>query len=76
MIPEMTKLEAILREADGLSPTERQQLAHLLLAQDSGNGADHELAVGQRGLVAWTESTQHEDWSTYYPPGLTNGSRA
>jgi hypothetical protein len=71
----MTKLEAILEQANGLSPVEREQLLHLLSAQAFGHGVDDEAAVGKRGLAAWTESTQAEDWSMFYPDALRNGGR-
>lgn len=71
----MTKLEAILEQASALSPVERGQLLRLLSAQTFGEGADDEAAVGERGLAAWTESTQGEDWSTFYPATLRNGGR-
>ena len=69
----MTKLEAILEQASGLSPVERGQLLRLLSAQTFGDGADDEAAVGKRGLAAWTESTHGEDWCTFYPDTLRNG---
>lgn len=72
----MTKLEAILRETDQLSPIEVQQLVKLLLARIPENGNDHESEVGQRGLSAWTESTQTEDWSEFYPPDFTSGPKS
>lgn len=72
----MTKLEAILEQASGLSRAEREQLLRLLCAQAFGDDADDGVAVGMRGLTAWTESTQGEDWSAFYPEGLGNGGRA
>lgn len=71
----MTKLEVILEQANGLSPSEREQLLRLLSAQAFGNDADDEAAVGMRGLAAWTLSTQDEDWSMFYPDALRNGGR-
>lgn len=29
-----------------------------------------EVAMGQRGLAAWTESTADESWSDFYPDTL------
>ena len=72
----MTKLEAILEQANGLSPVEREQLLHRLSAQAFGESVDDEAAVGKRGLTAWTESTQDEDWSMFYPDTLRNGWKA
>lgn len=72
----MTKLESILEQAGGLSPDERGQLLRLLSAQTFDDRADGETTVGKRGLSAWTESTQAEDWSKYYPDALRNGGRA
>ena len=71
----MTKLEAILEQANGLSPIEREQLLQLLSAQAFGDGVDDEPGVGKRGVVALTESTRGEDWSTFYPDPLRNGAR-
>ena len=72
----MTKLEAILEQANGLSPVQREQLVRLLSAQAFAQGGDDEAGAGKRGLVAWTESTQDEDWSMFYPDTLRNGGRA
>lgn len=72
----MTKLEAILKQTDGLSPDQREQLVHLLSAQAFSQGGDDKAAIGKRGLAAWTESTQDEDWSMFYPDALRNGGRA
>ncbi len=72
----MTKLEAILEQANRLSPVEREQVLHLLSVQAFGNSVDDDAAVGNRGLAAWTESTQAEDWSMFYPDALRNGGRS
>jgi hypothetical protein len=72
----MTKLEAILEQANGLSSVQREQLVRLLSAEAFSQGGDDEAAVGKRGLATWTESTQDEDWSMYYPDTLRNGGRA
>jgi len=72
----MTKLEIVLEQANGLSTVEREQLLHLLSAQAFGESVDDDAAVGTRGLAAWTESTQDEDWSMFYPDTLRNGGRA
>jgi hypothetical protein len=66
----MTKLEAILKEADSLSAGERAHLVAVLLQQAGGDGQADDVAVGQRGLAAWTESARHEDWSALYPDAL------
>lgn len=71
----MTKLETILEQASVLSPVEREQLLYLLTAQTSGDAAQDEIALGNRGLAAWTESAQGEDWSMFYPDALRNGGR-
>ncbi len=68
----MTKVEAILEQAHGLSPGEREQLLRLLAAQAFRECADDDAAVGKRGLAAWTESTQGENWSTFYPDTRRN----
>ena len=49
----MTKVEAILQQANGLSPAERK-----------------------RGLAAWSEATQAEDWSMFNPDTHRNGGRS
>jgi len=72
----MTKLEAILEQTNGLSTVEREQLLHLLSTQAFGESVDDDAAVGKHGLTAWTESTQDEDWSMFYPDTLRNGGRA
>lgn len=69
----VTKVEAILQQAHNLSPAEREELVHCLAAQIFGGCADDEASVGRRGLAAWTESVQAEDWSMYYPDSLRNG---
>jgi hypothetical protein len=72
----MTKLEAILEQANGLSPVEREQLLHRLSAKAFGDSVDDEASVGMRGLAMWTESARDEDWSMFYPDTLRNGGRA
>lgn len=72
---DMTRLEAILERAKGLSAVERAQLLHELTANVAEAHPDDEIAVGQRGLAAWTESTRSEDWSKYYPDSLRTGER-
>ena len=74
--PDMTKVEAILEQTNGLTPPERKELLRMLAAQTFGHSADGEAAVGQRGLAAWAESTRGEDWSMYYPDSLGNGGRS
>ncbi|MBI3836137.1 MAG: hypothetical protein HY287_17585 [Planctomycetes bacterium] len=69
----MTKLEAILEQAKGLSRFELEDLLRELSAYALDNRADDEADVGKRGLNAWTESTKGEDWSAYYPDSLRNG---
>jgi len=72
----MTKLEAILEQANGLSAVQREQLVRLLSAQAFAQGGDDEAAAGKRGLAVWTASTKGEDWSMFYPDTLRNGGRA
>jgi hypothetical protein len=69
----MTKLEAILKDADELSQGEFERLVNLLLARVRDRDEDDEIALGRRGLAAWTESAQGEDWSGFYPDSLKNG---
>ena len=66
----MTPLEAILKEVDSLSVGERAQLVQLLLAATQGDPEADEVAAGQRGLAAWTESSRNESWSDFYPDSL------
>jgi len=72
----MTKVEAILEQANGLSPAEREELLRRLAAQAFGASAEDDDAVGNRGLAAWTESTRGEEWAMFYPDTLRNGGRA
>jgi hypothetical protein len=70
----MTKLDAILRDARMLSPDERVRLLAAMIEESAGEAdADLDHAAGQRGLTAWTESVQGEDWSPFYPEGMGNG---
>ncbi|MEE9295099.1 MAG: hypothetical protein V3W34_09105 [Phycisphaerae bacterium] len=66
----MTSLEAILKEVDCLSVGARAQLVQILLAEMERNAEADEVATGQRGLAAWTESTANESWSDFYPDTL------
>lgn len=68
----MTKLERILNEARTLTPAELTQLLDKLRRETLCVPADVDDA-GERGLLAWTDSTRDEDWSAYYPPALRNG---
>jgi hypothetical protein len=70
----MAKLEAIIFEqANRLSPVERELLCRHLSAQAYSDVAEDEGGVGKRGLAAWTESIQGEDWSMFYPDALRSG---
>ena len=69
----MTKLEAILKKAQSLSANERAELVAVLLQQAACDAETDEMATGQRGLAAWTESTQNESWAEFYPESLRNG---
>lgn len=68
----MASLESILLDARSLSASERTKLIEKLLGQAAGDIEADEVAIGQRGLAAWTQSTQGEDWEAYYPPALRN----
>ncbi len=68
----MIDLEAILKEAGALSPAERSRLIVLLMEQTGQEHLADEIAVGCRGLAAWTESTSDESWSEFYPEVLRN----
>ncbi len=72
----MTKLEVILEQANGLSPSEREELLRLLSTHGFSDDTEEEAAVGRRGLAAWTQSTQVENWSMFYPDALRNGGRS
>jgi hypothetical protein len=70
----MTRLEAILNDARGLSADELAKLlAALLLEQSPSSAEGDERLTGERGLAAWTESMRGEDWSEFYPASLRNG---
>ena len=69
----MTKLEAILRDADSLSPAERSELVAILSQQEAPADVNDELAAGLHGLAAWTQSTRNESWEEFYPEALQNG---
>ena len=66
----MADFDSIHNQARGLPLTDRQRLARLLLAETSTGEPTDEIAVGERGLAAWTDSTRSEDWSQFYPPSL------
>ena len=68
----MTKLEAILKQADSLSADERAQLVALLAERAGQEALVDEIAVGHRGLAAWTETTGEESWSEFYSDALRN----
>lgn len=71
----MTKLDAILEQVSRLSPAERDQLRRLLFAEGIEDGGADEVAIGKRGLAAWTESAPGEDWSPFYPDTLRNSGQ-
>jgi hypothetical protein len=68
----MTKLDTIMAQVAHLSPDERAELIALLVRQPPGAAEIDEIAAGERGLAAWTESCRDEDWSAYYPETLNN----
>ncbi len=65
----MTKLEALIEEARGLSPADRVQLAKALLEEATPDAEIEEEGLALRGLLAWGESSD-EDWSEFYPKAL------
>lgn len=69
----MTKLEAILEQAKGLSRFELEDLLRELSAHAFSKCVDSDAAAGRRGLSAWTEAPKGEDWSAFYPDALRNG---
>ena len=70
----MTWVEAILKEAEGLSEVEQSELIRVLVSRAPSEEADCEdSSVAQRGLASWTESTRGEDWSGFFPESLRNG---
>ena len=62
----MTRVQEILQTTETLTEEERKALISGLLEQQLSFRAD-DLAVGQWGLAALTESTRNEDWSDDYP---------
>lgn len=72
----MTRVEAILRQFDALSESERTELIDCILGRKQFEGSDDDSAVGRRGLESLTDSAAAEDWSAYYPADLRNGNGA
>jgi hypothetical protein len=70
----MTRFETIIQDALALPATEREELVRLLLSRLSPTD-DNDAGVGVRGLAAWAEVSQEEDWSVFYPPSLVNGRK-
>ena len=66
----MVRFEQLIEEIKRLPPAEQRRLLEWLLDIVPLNS--EELWAAQRGLKAWTASTRGEDWSAYYPDGLTN----
>jgi len=66
----MTALEAILKKVDRLSVNDRAQLLRILLEAMERDAEADQIATGQHGLAAWTESTRDESWSDLYPDTL------
>ena len=66
----MVTLASILEQVNSLPPSDRTKLARLLFEQLEAEAEAEEMAVGQRGLTALTESTRGEDWAQYYPDTL------
>jgi hypothetical protein len=65
----MTSFDSILKQVRDLPLEERVRLAQHLLKDAE---AEEQANIGERGLTALTNSTQHEDWSQFYPSGLRN----
>ena len=72
----MTKVESILIEVKSLSPAERAELVAKLEEQTTLEVEANDLAAGQRGLAAWTDSARNENWEPYYPKSLRNNRGA
>ncbi len=70
----MTRLESIYHDALALPKSEREELVRLLLSQLPATEND-DAGVSDRGLAAWTESSQGEDWTEFYPAELVNGRK-
>jgi len=70
----MTRLETIIQDALALPETEREELVRLLLSRLSPSD-DDDAGVGARGLAVWTEVSQGDDWSAFYPESLVNGRK-
>ncbi len=70
---DMTRLEAILNEARGLTADELAELLAKLRQEQPSFSDNDDDSAGQRGLAAWTESAGGEDWSEFYPASLRNG---
>lgn len=63
-----------MQEVGTLSEAEHAQLIEFLIERSPVSFTEEEdAAVGQRGLMAWTESAGHEDWTEFYPEGLNDG---
>jgi len=69
---DMTRVQAILHEAGSLSAGERAELLAELLQQTAEDAASEDVAVGQRGLAAWTEAAGDESWAEFYPDTFRN----
>jgi hypothetical protein len=66
----MTTFDSIHNQARTLSAAEQIRLAELLLREARDETSEDEAAIGRRGLAAWTDSAQSEDWSSFYPASL------
>lgn len=72
----MTQMEFILQEFLALTPEQQSELTRRLLSHVFPDGNADDSAAGLRGLHAWTQSAQPEDWSAFYPAHLkTNGAQ-
>ena len=72
----MTKLEYILQEAESLTPIERSELIARLAESSAEDGDAEEIGAGLRGLAAWTESGNGENWEQFYPDSLRRNRRS
>lgn len=66
----MVSLKSILVEMSSLSPTERAELLAKLQEQIALEAEAEDVAIGKRGLAAWTGSVRDESWEEFYPEEL------
>jgi hypothetical protein len=66
----MHNVQKILDLARQMPLNERMSLAEALLQEAHAEYESEEIAVGQRGMAEFTDSTSDEDWSEFYPADL------